>query len=42
MVVLLPTICRVVTANYTQERSVNHCGAPLLRTSIVAGRSGKR
>ena len=30
------------TANYTQERSVDHRGAQLLRTSIVAGRSGKR
>jgi hypothetical protein len=28
------------TANYTQEQSVNHRGAQLLRTGIVAGRSG--
>jgi hypothetical protein len=31
-----------VTANYPQERSVNHRGAQLLRMAIVAGRSGKR
>jgi hypothetical protein len=31
-----------MTSNYTQERSVNHRGAQLLRTGIVAGRSGKR
>jgi hypothetical protein len=31
-----------VQSNYTQERSVNHRGAQFLRTSIVAGRSGKR
>ena len=30
------------SANYTQERSVDHRGAQLLRTGIVAGRSGKR
>jgi hypothetical protein len=30
------------TANYTQERSVNQRGAQLVRTGIVAGRSGKR
>jgi hypothetical protein len=29
-------------ANYTQERSVNHRGAQLVRTGIVAGRSGQR
>jgi hypothetical protein len=31
-----------MTPNYTQERSVNHRGAQLLRTSSVARRSGKR
>jgi hypothetical protein len=31
-----------VTSNYTQERSVNHRDARLLRIGIVAGRSGKR
>ena len=30
------------TADYTQERSVSRGGAQLWRTSIVAGRSGKR
>ena len=30
------------SANYPQERSVKHRGAQLLRTGIVAGRSGKR
>ena len=30
------------TANYTLERSVTHRGAQLLRTGIVAGRSGQR
>lgn len=29
-------------SNYTQERSVNQRGAQLLRTGIVAGRSGQR
>lgn len=32
----------VVTSNYTQERSVDRRGAQLMRTGIVAGRSGNR
>jgi hypothetical protein len=31
-----------MTANHTQERSVDHRGAQPLRTGIVAGRSDKR
>jgi hypothetical protein len=31
-----------MTSNYTQERSVNHRGAQVLRNRIVAGRSAKR
>src|SRR5688572_30526027 len=42
VVVLFPALFHVVTSNYTQERSVNHSGAQLLRIGIVAGRSGKR
>jgi hypothetical protein len=38
----MSSACSCGLANYTQERSVNHRGAQLLRTSTSAGRSGKR